>query len=96
MKILVTGGAGYIGSHTVLEFALAGYEIVVIDNLVNSSFESIKRVEDISKKSIKCVEFNNTKYVNDSRALTYLSVSPRTNIFFTNKTETKNNSNLIQ
>ncbi len=55
MKILVTGGAGYIGSHTVLEFALAGYEIVVIDNLVNSSFESIKRVEEISKKSIKCL-----------------------------------------
>ena len=43
MKILVTGGAGYIGSHTCIELINAGYEVVVIDNLCNSSLESLKR-----------------------------------------------------
>lgn len=50
MKILVTGGAGYIGSHTVLELLNAGYDIAVIDNLSNSSRESLKRVEKITGK----------------------------------------------
>ena len=50
MKILVTGGTGYIGSHTVLELLQAGYETVVLDNLCNSSEESIKRVEQITGK----------------------------------------------
>jgi len=45
MKILVTGGAGYIGSHTCIELIKAGYEVVVADNLCNSSLESLKRVE---------------------------------------------------
>ena len=52
MKILVTGGAGYIGSHTVLELLEAGYDVSVIDNLSNSSEESLKRVEKITGKSI--------------------------------------------
>jgi UDP-glucose 4-epimerase len=47
MKILVTGGAGYIGSHTCIELIKAGYEIVVVDNLYNSSLESLKRVESL-------------------------------------------------
>lgn len=50
MKILVTGGTGYIGSHTVLELLSAGYETVVLDNLCNSSEESIRRVEQITGK----------------------------------------------
>lgn len=50
MKILVTGGSGYIGSHTVLELLEAGYETVVLDNLCNSSEESLKRVEKITGK----------------------------------------------
>ena len=52
MKILVTGGAGYIGSHTCIELINSGYEIVVIDNLCNSSQESIRRVEKLSKSDI--------------------------------------------
>ena len=51
-KILITGGAGYIGSHTLIELDKAGYEFVVYDNLSNSSKESIKRVEKIVNKTI--------------------------------------------
>lgn len=53
MSILVTGGAGYIGSHTCLELLNAGYEIVVIDNLSNSKSESLKRVSELAKKDFK-------------------------------------------
>ena len=52
MKILVTGGAGYIGSHTVVELLNSGYEVVVVDNLSNSSEKSLKRVEKITGKSV--------------------------------------------
>lgn len=53
MSILVTGGAGYIGSHTVVELLNAGMDVVVIDNLVNSSEESLRRVEKITGKQVK-------------------------------------------
>ena len=53
MRILVTGGAGYIGSHTCLELLEAGHEVVVVDNLANSSETAIRRVEKITGKSIK-------------------------------------------
>ena len=56
MKILVTGGAGFIGSHTNVELLNAGYDVVVIDNLVNSSKESIKRVEKLTGKKITFYE----------------------------------------
>ena len=56
MSILVTGGAGYIGSHTCIELLNAGYEVVVVDNLVNSSRESLKRVEEITGKSLRFYE----------------------------------------
>lgn len=52
MKILVTGGAGYIGSHTCLELLQAGYEVVVVDNLVNSKQESLRRVQDITGRAL--------------------------------------------
>ena len=51
-KILVTGGCGYIGSHTVLELLNKGYEVVVVDNFSNSSFESLKRVQNITGKMV--------------------------------------------
>lgn len=53
MSILVTGGAGYIGSHTCVEMLNAGKDVVVIDNLDNSNKESISRVEKITGKKIK-------------------------------------------
>ncbi|NLK74092.1 MAG: UDP-glucose 4-epimerase GalE [Clostridiales bacterium] len=56
MSILVTGGAGYIASHTDLELLNAGYDVVAIDNLSNSSKESIKRVEKLTGKSISFYE----------------------------------------
>lgn len=52
MKILVTGGAGYIGSHTCVELIQAGFDLVVIDSLCNSSFESISRVEKLVNQNI--------------------------------------------
>ena len=52
MKILVTGGAGYIGSHTCIELLEAGHEVVVVDNLMNSKEESLKRVQEITGKPL--------------------------------------------
>lgn len=53
MAILVTGGAGYIGSHTVVELLQNGYEVVVVDNLSNSKPEALKRVKEITGKDFK-------------------------------------------
>jgi UDP-glucose 4-epimerase len=55
-KILVTGGAGYIGSHTVLALLNANYDVVVVDNLSNASCESINRVEKLAGKSVDFFE----------------------------------------
>ena len=53
MSILITGGAGFIGSHTCVEMLNSGYDVVVVDNLDNSSSESLDRVEKITGKKIK-------------------------------------------
>ena len=56
MKVLVTGGAGYIGSHTVILLIEAGYEVVIFDNFSNASKESISRVEKITQTSVEIIE----------------------------------------
>ncbi len=56
MVKLVTGGAGYIGSHTCILLIEASYEVIVFDNFSNSSIESIKRVEKIVGSSITVIE----------------------------------------
>jgi len=53
MSILITGGAGYIGSHTCVELLNTGYDVVVVDNLSNSKPESLKRIQEITGKSLK-------------------------------------------
>ena len=53
MAILVTGGAGYIGSHTCVELLNAGYEIVVLDNFINSKPESLNRIRRITGRKFK-------------------------------------------
>ncbi len=55
-KILVTGGAGYTGSHPCVELLNAGHEVVVLDNLCNSSSESLSRVEKLTQKSLTFIE----------------------------------------
>lgn len=65
MSFLITGGAGYIGSHTCIEMQNAGYDVVVVDNLDNSSSESLKRVEKITGKTIKFYKMD----VRDKEAL---------------------------
>ena len=56
MNILLTGGAGYIGSHTIIELDKAGHSVVVVDNLVNSNPESLRRVAKIIGKEIPFYE----------------------------------------
>ena len=56
MTILVTGGAGYIGSHTCVELLNAGYDVVIIDNLYNSNQKAVDRIEEITGKKVKFYE----------------------------------------
>ena len=64
MSILVTGGAGFIGSHTCVELLNAGYDVIIMDNLSNSSAESVRRVSELTGKSVKLYE----KDIRDSAA----------------------------
>jgi UDP-glucose 4-epimerase len=68
MKIFVTGGAGYIGTHTCVELLNEGHEVVVYDNFTNSSLEALRRVEQITQKSLQTIK-------GDIRDEAFLSVS---------------------
>ncbi len=70
MKILVTGGAGFIGSHTVVELINAGYEPVIIDNFNNSEKTVLKGLRKILKRPVKCYE----KDCNDVKALEQICI----------------------
>jgi UDP-glucose 4-epimerase len=52
MNILVTGGAGYIGSHTSVELLQAGYDVVIVDNLINSKEEAVRRVQELGGRPL--------------------------------------------
>lgn len=65
MRVLVTGGAGYIGSHTCVELLEAGHEVVVVDNLCNSKEEALRRVQAITRRGLEFVEAD----LRDSEAL---------------------------
>lgn len=62
MNILVAGGAGYIGSHTCVELLEAGHNVICADNLLNSKYEAIRRVEQITGKTIKFYKVDLTDY----------------------------------
>ncbi len=78
--VLVTGGAGYIGSHACVELLNAGYHVVVVDNLSNSNRESLNRVQQITGKSLTFYEVD----IRDKQALTdiFAKESPTTVIHF--------------
>ena len=58
MNILVTGGAGYIGSHICVELLEAGYDVIVVDDLSNSKIEVLDYIKEITHKEVKFYEFN--------------------------------------
>ena len=58
MRILVTGGTGFIGSHTICELLARGYEVVVIDNLLNSSISCLEKIKEITGKEVKFYKGN--------------------------------------
>jgi UDP-glucose 4-epimerase len=78
--VLVTGGAGYIGSHACVELLNAGYHVVVVDNLSNSNRESLNRVQQITGKSLTFYEVD----IRDKQPLTdiFAKESPTTVIHF--------------
>ena len=63
MRILVTGGAGYIGSHTCVELLNAGYDVVVVDNLYNASEKALERVEEITRKKVRKPLYEQENYL---------------------------------
>ncbi|GGE18498.1 SDR family NAD(P)-dependent oxidoreductase [Psychroflexus salis] len=57
-KVIVTGGSGYIGSHTAIELINAGFKVLIIDDLSNSSKETLNRIEQITERMPDFIELN--------------------------------------
>ena len=62
MKILVTGGCGFIGSHTVVDLLNEGYEVIIVDNLVNSKIDVLDKIKKITNKSVKFYQYDLCDY----------------------------------
>ena len=71
-EVLVTGGVGYIGSHTVLELLQADYRVVIVDNLCNSNLECLKRVQELTGKEATFYEVD----IRDKSAMAHPNPSP--------------------
>jgi UDP-glucose 4-epimerase len=74
MKVLITGGAGYIGSHTCIELIMSGYQVVVIDSLYSSSLESLRRVEKITGAKITFIKMDLRDRVRLERVFEFHSI----------------------
>lgn len=81
MKILVTGGLGYIGSHTVVDLLEKGFEVICIDNLVNSNKNVVNKLKLITNKNIKFYKIDMTKF-DDLKKIIYLHPDINTIIHF--------------
>ena len=77
MKILLTGGAGYIGIHTAVELCTAGYDVVIADNFFNSTPEAVKRAENRAGYLVRFTERSGTVQMCLTRMLFALSLRLR-------------------
>ena len=73
MNILVTGGAGYIGSHTCVALLEAGHSVIIADNLCNSKHETVEKIIDITNKEVTFYEID----VTDEQAVDVIPILPR-------------------
>ena len=85
MSILVTGGAGFIGSHTCVELLNAGYDVVVVDNLYNASPKALDRVKEITGKDLKFYEAD----IRDREALNEVFDKEEVELFLEENAELK-------
>ena len=92
MNILVTGGAGYIGSHTCVELLNSGYDIVVVDNLDNSCIKSIEAVKKLTGKDFKFYEYD----LLDKENLEKVFVENRGNIIIAVMADEKSAKKIIE
>ena len=74
-RILVTGGTGYIGSHTCISLLEKGYDVTIVDNLVNSKALVVDRIENLSGKKVKFFEAMRTRCARSLRRTRFLPLS---------------------
>ena len=91
-QILISGGAGYIGTHTIVCLLEAGYDVTVVDNLVNSNEESLRRVQDITACDPNRIRFYNVDICNPVTMEHVFATSPK---FEGNTTSTFNHTSIL-